>query len=238
MTDAVFRRHFDTGEELCAYVREQTGPAVILKFSRGKDAQAAYHQLRRFFDRIVCVHLDALPEPLRLETEGIARWERFTGEKVLRYVQPAFVRKMQNYVYQPPGRWQSIQAAAFPSGYDYEAINDHARRAAGVPRAWAAVGSRAADSILRRRSIKMSGSLTPSQRKFLPVFDWNLDRVCAAVEELGVGLPVDYELFGRTFDGISCDYLGPLRERYPDDYERVLRWFPLARLGVERMATR
>ena len=41
-------------------------------------------------------------------------------------------------------------------------------------------------------------------------------------------LPVDYEMFGRSFDGIDYRFISPIKERFPDDYARILEWFPMA----------
>jgi hypothetical protein len=49
----------------------------------------------------------------------------------------------------------------------------------------------------------------------------------ASIERYGVKLPIDYELFGRSFDGIDYRFAKPLRERLPEDYERIKFWFPL-----------
>ena len=55
-----------------------------------------------------------------------------------------------------------------------------------------------------------------------------------AVDESGVKLPVDYRLFGRTFDGLDYRFLKPLKEAYPDDYQKVLDWYPFADLEIAR----
>lgn len=238
MSGEVLRRHFKDADELCAYVREVSGDTVLLSFSRGKDAIASLHQARRFFGRVVLYHLDMLPEPLRLETEDLRRWEDHLGCEILRYPQPGVVRQLRSLVYQPPGRIAPLLGAELPASYDYAAIEAHLRRRVGVPGAFVALGSRATDSMVRRANIKTNGALHPTRRTFFPIFDWNIDRVIDAVVAVGMGLPDDYKMFGRTLDGISQDYLVPLRERYPDDYERVLRWFPLADAAIHRTTLR
>ena len=45
-----------------------------------------------------------------------------------------------------------------------------------------------------------------------------------------IKLPIDYQWFGRSFDGIDMRFLGPLREHSPKDYQTLLDWFPLADL--------
>jgi hypothetical protein len=59
-----------------------------------------------------------------------------------------------------------------------------------------------------------------------------LDRIAAA----GIALPVDYEWFGRSFDGIDYRFIEPLSRHAAEDYRRVLDWFPLAELELMRHA--
>jgi hypothetical protein len=42
----------------------------------------------------------------------------------------------------------------------------------------------------------------------------------------------EYEWFGRSFDGIDWRFLAPIKQHAPDDYARILDWFPLADLEV------
>ena len=41
-------------------------------------------------------------------------------------------------------------------------------------------------------------------------------------------------MFGRSFDGIGYQYAKPLKERFPDDYRTLLKWFPLVELDLFR----
>ncbi len=52
----------------------------------------------------------------------------------------------------------------------------------------------------------------------------------AVIERHGIKLPVDYEMFGRSFDGIDWRFVEPLRKHLPEDYERLRFWFPLVEM--------
>lgn len=230
--------HYDSGDELCQTIRAASGDTAIVSFSRGKDSYAMVERLRRHFRRVVLFHLDLLPEPLRIETEGIERWQSRGGEPVLRYVHPGTLKQLRAFVYQPLDRVAKIRAADLPTDYTLDAVENDVRRRAGAQDAWVALGLRAADSIQRRTHFKTHGSVLPARRAFYPVFDETIDDVDRAVRRLGIPLPNDYNLFGRSLDSLSQDFLAPLRAAYPDDYERVLRWFPLADAGVHRTTLR
>jgi hypothetical protein len=104
-----------------------------------------------------------------------------------------------------------------------------AAREAGVPsRTYTAMGCRATDNLARRTALLKWGALNPKRQTFWPIYDWNKARLVAEIRGRGVRLPVDYEMFGCSFDGLSYRYLKPIADRYPADYQRILEWFPLA----------
>lgn len=59
-----------------------------------------------------------------------------------------------------------------------------------------------------------------------------------AICDANIQLPVDYHMFGRSFDGLHYQYLAPIRTYYPDDYERIRIFFPLIDLEFARMRFR
>jgi hypothetical protein len=42
----------------------------------------------------------------------------------------------------------------------------------------------------------------------------------------GLKLSGEYECMKRSFDGIHVDYLVPIKKNAPEDYKRILEWFP------------
>ena len=94
---------------------------------------------------------------------------------------------------------------------------------------YTAVGVRAADSQNRYSMFKrlgMSVAVSDKSRKFYPVFDWNKERLISEIKASGIKLPIDYRVFGRTFDGFDARFLAPLREHFPRDYQRLVEWAP------------
>ena len=98
---------------------------------------------------------------------------------------------------------------------------------------WVAVGIRAADSPMRRVSHAKYGPWRPD-RIVHPIWDWKITEVRAALARHNVTLPVDYQWFGRSFDGLDNRYLRPIRDNAPDDFATILEWFPLADLTIHR----
>lgn len=222
-----------TSAEIRAQLAE-AGDPIFLAFSGGKDGVAAWIALRDAGVTVVPYHMYGVPG-LRHVDETIERFEQHFGQRVERYPHPSLYRMLNNLVFQPPERIAVIEAAALPN-ITYEQIVGFLREDHNMPDAWVADGVRAADSIIRRVSIKKHGPMKQASRKVSPVWDWRKRHVLDAIRADGLQLPPEYEWFGRSFDGIDYRFLEPLKRNRPDDYATVLEWFPLADLELFRHA--
>ena len=104
----------------------------------------------------------------------------------------------------------------------------------GIENPMAASGVRAADSPMRRIQFATHGAISRGRRHWYPVWDWGVDRLIDEMNRAGAKLPVDYDLFGRSFDGLDLRFIMPLKKHRPADYRRVLDWFPLVEVEVWR----
>lgn len=221
-----------SGEETIAAVRESQAE-TLLAFSCGKDAIAAWLAIRPHFDRVAPYYLYLVPG-LEFVEEALAYYERFFETKIARLPHPSLYRMLNNFVFQPPERCAVIEQAKLPN-FSYLTIRKAMCRDLGLPPdTLVADGVRAADSPMRRLSMMTHGTIKPKQGKYHPVWDWKKADLVESFRRHGVKLPVDYRLFGRTFDGIDLRFLVPLKKHRPSDYRRVLDWFPLADLEVFR----
>lgn len=210
---------------------------VALSFSCGKDSIAAWLAMREYDIEIVPVYFWLVPD-LKFVDEELAYFEDFFGTHIYRYPNPSFYRLISNLVHQTPERLRAIEAANLPipdCQQEWDIIMDEL----GLPRkTWKADGVRAADSLNRRSSFVRHGVMKESNRKVSPIADWLKAEVMGIIDRYGVKLPIDYEIFGRSFDGIDYRFIEPMREHLPDDFERIVEWFPfcvtdLIRNGVD-----
>jgi hypothetical protein len=221
-------------EAIVAQVRAETGPKTLLSFSRGKDAIGAYLAIRDHFDEVVPYHLFLVPG-LEFVDESLAYYERVMGRKIWNLPHPSLYRWFNALVYQSPAHAAVLDAAALPT-FEYLDVHQMVCQAEGidVDQILVASGVRAADSPIRRVSFSMHGAISRAQRQYYPVWDWNKARLLEEIERSGIGLPVDYDLFGRSFDGLDLRFILPLKKHRPRDYAKVLEWFPLAEMEVWR----
>lgn len=221
-----------SGAQTIAKVREHQSD-TLLAFSCGKDAITAWLAIRPHFDRVVPYYLYLVPG-LEFVEESLDYYERWFGTKIYRLPHVSFARLLNECVFQPPERRAVITEAELyePS---YEDLRGEVARAAGVDAAtMVADGVRAADSPMRRLAITKHGPITWRQHKYHPVWDMRKADLQAMFRREKVRLPIDYKLFGRTFDSLDLRFLLPVKKHFPRDYRKILEWFPLAELEVFR----
>lgn len=216
---------------------------IILSFSRGKDSLAAWLAMLDSGikpDNITPVYYYRVPG-LKFDEDSIKYFEDFFQCHIMRVPHPSFLQMWNDGVYQPPTRTGLIDACEMPSP-TYQEIEDLIRVDQGLPPdTCVATGVRAADSIARRTFLKRSGPFTIGKKRVAIIWDWTKGECYDYIESHGAKLPIDYEWFdtgryrsGRTFDGLAAQFLGPIRDNAPEDYQTILEWFPLADLDLFR----
>lgn len=232
MSIAVERIILDS-EECCQTVRRETGPIALLAFSRGKDAIASWLQLRRHFEEVRPIFFYTVPG-LEFEEESIDYFERFFQAKIRRLPHPSMNRQLNAMLFQAPGNCAVIEAAQLPE-YDYvDCFAEYAQDLGIAEDTPYATGVRAADSPMRRISYKKHGLWRRGKQMWLPIGDWNKQRTMQAIADSGIRLPVDYQWFKRSFDGLDYRFMGPLKKHAPRDFARILEFFPLIEADLFR----
>jgi hypothetical protein len=231
------QKFMHTSEEVIAEVRREN-PRCMISFSTGKDAIGAHLAIRDHFDEVVPYYLYLVPG-LEFVDESLDYYERHLfGRRIIRLPHPSLIRMLNGFVFQPPERCKVIEELDLYE-HDYEDIAESIREAEGLPpETMTATGVRAADSPIRYSHFKKRGAINRNKLTFAPVFDWNKERLFGAIQRSGVKLPVDYRLFGRTFDGIDLRFLYPIKQHFPRDYQRILDWFPMADMELFRYTHR
>lgn len=225
---------YTSGEALCEQMAAECDTA-ILAFSTGKDSIAAWLQMRKYFKRIVPYYCYTVPG-LEFVEDSLKYYEDFFGAHIYRLPHRSFYRFLRYMTFQAPERVTRIEALDLPGEeYDDAMIGEIIRNTAKLPEAcYVGTGVRMADSPMRRIGIKTHGAINHTAKRFYPVYDWNKERLLTEIDAAGVKLPVDYKIFGNTFDGLDYRFIKPIREHFPRDYEKILTWFPLADLEIYR----
>ncbi|QPK81127.1 phosphoadenosine phosphosulfate reductase [Schaalia sp. ZJ405] len=220
---------------------KEEGRTVLVSMSLGKDAIATALALQEEAVPFEMAYLYYIPgrdgkRTLDFIHDTINDLEGVFGQKIHLYPHPSLYRWLNNFVFQPPERLAVIEAAQLPE-VKYSQLWDLIKQDLDLPTdTWIADGVRAADSIVRRASLSRHGIMKPNNHKVSPIADWLKSEVLDIIERHNITLPIDYEWFGRSFDGIDYRFIEPLSRHAPTDYQRILDWFPLAELELLRKA--
>lgn len=228
---------FENSTELCKWVSEQSDGTCLLSFSCGKDSVAAWLQLRRHFTTIVPVFMYLVPG-LEFIERSVAYYEEYFDCRIMRLPHPSLHRWLNSLTFQAPENCAIVEEAGLVE-FDYDDVFDVVKAVYTLPEhTYTAIGVRATDSLNRWSAIKQYGAVNEKRKTFYPTYDWRKDDLIDAITKEGVKLPVDYRLFGRSFDGLDYRFLKPIKDHYPRDYQRILEVFPLAELEMKRMEYR
>jgi len=222
------------GPEIVKQVRKETGRSTLIGFSGGKDSICAALAVRDEFEETVPFFLYLVPG-LEFVDEHLDRCEKtiFRGAKIERFPHPGLYMWLNSGIFQPPDRWPVIKAARLPE-FEYSDVHSLIRQKYNCPKAFNATGVMAADSPVRRISIVQHGAILKGRKEYFPVWDYKKRDIMAALQSNKITLPVDYRIFGRSFDGLDARFILPIKKHFPADYSKILEWFPLIEAEVFR----
>lgn len=208
------------------------GTPVLLAFSRGKDSIAAWLHLQAYFT-VVPFYMYLVPG-LSFVDESIAYYESFFGTRIFRVPAPAFHYWLNSFTFQAPERRPIIRRMGLPN-HTYADCERVILEDVGLsPATWRATGIRMHDSPARRAQVKRYGPIIENNRKFYPIWHYRREDIARSIAHSRIKLPVDYMLWGRTFDGLDFRFISVLKEVYPADYQRIKAFFPLVDVDAWR----
>ncbi len=229
--------HIDNSDALCRYVKDERGGRVMLSFSCGKDSIGSWLQLRKHGIEVTPVYLYRIPG-LAFVEKSLRYYETWFRTPIIRMPHPTLYGWLNEFTFQAPERCSVIDEYD-PPRFSYDDVFDIIRDAAGLGGdCLMATGVRARDNPYRWSAVQKYGALNETRNTFFPIFDWSKQQVVDAIREAGVKLPIDYKLFGRSFDGLDWRFMKPLKDNLPDDYAIVLDWFPMVEAEVRRIEYR
>lgn len=220
----------------CRKVSDDQAGEVCLAFSRGKDCIGALIQLKRYFTKIHLYYLVNFPG-LKFIEDDLRRVEDHFKLPVTQFVHYDVFNRITDHDYLPPQLWDALDELDIYRQLNGWDADDEIRRLHGMkPETLNAQGWKLVDDLPTRQALnKLPSRLDPDNRWFFPVADWSSDQLEREIVKEGFALPVDYKLFGRSFEKFTQHrFLGPLKTAYPEDYARVLKFFPLAHLDEFR----
>ena len=227
---------YTNSDELCEQISKECD-TVLLSFSGGKDSIASWLQCRKYFKNIIPFYRELVPN-LKFVNDDLDYYEDFFGQHIYRFPSPNFYRMLRDGIFQDHQRWTAIcevKNGIIGKDFTDTALADIIRMYAGLTEnVLCAVGNRMTDSPMRRMALSKSGAVNLNKKIFYPIYDWSHGRLLKELDEAKVKLSVDYNLWSNTFDSLSYKYLSKMRETFPEDYETILKAFPMAKVEFMR----
>ncbi len=219
--------------EVVKQIGEEFDHKSLLGFSRGKDSIACWLVMRDAGFEVAPYHNLICPG-LEFVEESLDYYERFFGVHIRRISHPTLYRYLNDFVMQTPGTARIIAGAKLPDFDSTFTEGEIVKEMGWKKGTMTASGMRVYDNLARRVWLIQHGPIYRSKGRWCPVWDWRKAGLIAAFQKAGIKLPVDYALFGRSFDGLHLKYVYQIKKHFPADFKVLLEWFPLIEVELWR----
>lgn len=233
-------RPYRNSYELNMWLSSQpSGRKCYLSFSGGKDSVAAWLHMKELgcWNEIVPVYYYMIPG-LGFIEEMLTYYENFFQTKIIRLPSPNTIGEWANgYLLTPMTYRAYISMYKYLYPYEFDDIDKWVRDDYKDSKCWIATGMRMYDGVQRYGAIKQTGGIREKEKKFSPIFDWKIADIVGCISHFKCKLPPDYHVWGKSFDGTDYRFLLPLKKQWPEDYDRLKKYFPLLDLNILRYRT-
>ena len=194
---------------------------VIVAYSGGKDSLVVMDLACKSFRRVVGVLWYMFPG-LKRNQDAIDYAKTRWGVEVLTYPDPMLIESARAGHYRPePSKWLQ----QFPKS-DLATVQAMARQDSGLK--LILTGQRQSDFNKR----KMAHRVGKSTKILHPISRWSKYDVLAYLKRNDISIPDSHRDAGGI--DLTAPSLLYMHDHYPDDFQKVLRYFPLAQAVVKR----
>ena len=212
--------------EVIKKVSSKPERAILFHSANGKDSIALLDLMRPYFNEILCVYMYTVPE-----LEHINKYIRYAEQKYnVKFVQvPHFVL----YSYIKCG-YMGIKKNEKTKYQNLANITDSIRLKYGID--WAFFGFKQSDSLNRRLMLRTyeDNAINYETKKCYPLSEWKNKDVLKYIETKQLINPIHYggtsQSSGAAINDIN--FLLYIKKHYPNDYKKVISYFPLSELTV------
>lgn len=208
--------------EIIQEVSKQTDSVILFHSASGKDSIALLDLLYPRFKRVVCVYMYVVKD--------LRHINRYLAYAQMRYPKAEWLQIPHYGVFSDIktgylGHWQNPKQKQ----YSLSDLTDIVRERTGVK--WVCYGFKKSDSMNRRLMLNTyrMNAICDKTKKFYPLADYLNKDVLRYIADNGLKRP---ECYGNG-QSSGCDigdveYLTYLKEKFPNDLNKILREYPLA----------
>ncbi|MDR0447262.1 MAG: hypothetical protein LBH07_01190 [Treponema sp.] len=203
----------------------------VLHFSTGADAVASYLRLREFdIKPILCYHYFGIKD-LFMVKNYIDWFEKKFNENVYQYPSTLFSEMFDRALFQYPikARERFRNRIGYNlAGHTKEKFDKFLQDTIGGDVVFH-FGLKYTDGLHRYRHLMQHGCSFGN--KFYPVAPFQVKDIQAILEKNDCLLPIDYRLYGMSFESPRAWNINLIKEHCPETYRQICDMFPL--IGAE-----
>lgn len=211
----------------------KTQEYVTIGFSLGKDSLACALLLKHFNIKFYPFYFTLHPD-LAFIKKQVTIYEEYFGQKIIVLPHPMLYDHIRHQDWQPRERAYELSEYDIPA-FSFKELSNLWMEENNLSKdCWDVVGMRSSDSFNRRLHIKKEGSLYYKKKKAYLIHDYSKNDCFDLIKHFNCPITDDYKIWGRSWDGYSFRFLTSLKKYYPEDFQKILDYFPLIEAEILR----
>jgi hypothetical protein len=208
-----------------------------LGFSTGKDSVIGLDLLLKAGIEVLPIYCYIVPQ-LEFVEKNIALYEKYYGIKVVRMPHPMLYDHIRRQDWQDLFRTRDIAKTYAPSKITFANINWLVLHDRGLNvNAYDANCMKMADSFNRRVLLRAKPDIDDKKRIIYLAKYLTDKEIFEYIKQNDIPLTKDYEIFGRSWDGLAYHFLTGVKKNYPNDFKKIQEFFPLIEAEIYRYKT-
>jgi 3'-phosphoadenosine 5'-phosphosulfate sulfotransferase (PAPS reductase)/FAD synthetase len=221
-------------------------PRPLLSFSLGVDSIAMWLRIKELanndssidIENSVFFYMYFIPG-LPFVDDYIDYFENHEKVKIIQVPHNVFLQALANWHWQPPIKSYAVELLQRSQNryvqMKKEDIENYIKIKTGIPaEAYTCVGVKAGDSAMRRMAMRKTQGINESKLKFYPIADYENSDVYSIIKKHGVKVPIDYRLFGISYENLQYRFAKNISEKCPESWRICKEWFPDIELSLAR----
>jgi phosphoadenosine phosphosulfate reductase len=219
------------------FVDQHHPNGIIVGCSGGKDSVATMDVCRRFLPNTkIVAYFMYIVKGLSFQEDYLSYLQRrYNIETIIRVPFAPYLAKWFRHglFRHPTAESRAVKNVKFRD------IDAYVRKVSGLH--WIANGERACESVQRNAMLRQCDGVSEKRGRVFPLTYWNDAMVWQYLRQRKVALAPEYGKMGlgRSFASLhGGSQLAAVKRWYPEDFEKIVRVFPLCRVVVERWDAR
>lgn len=209
---------------------------VSLGFSTGKDSLIGLDLLLKNGIEVCPVYFYIVPGMTFIE-ENLAIYEKYYNLKIVRLPHPMLQDFINLCLYQPlhKAKFMTMFYNKDDSYCKFSGIMNWYFKEENIDIQYDCNCMKMADSLNRRLLLRNKPDID-TERKVIYLGKYlKTSEIWHYLKEQKIPITNDYDIFGRSADNLlNYQYLIGVKKYYPDDYKKIIEYFPLADVEIKR----